>query len=139
MWQFGAVGFRGISLSKGLRTNTVRLKMETLWIIVFLILAYLALELFSSLSSGIFLIYVVYRFIGSKLRGSKCIGIPDELQMPLANGLIRVGSELLVGYEHEWEGGNVIRFAISPEIVREELGTSLRVDWIGRYLMELRK
>ena len=24
MWQFGAVGFRGISLSKGLRTNTVR-------------------------------------------------------------------------------------------------------------------
>lgn len=58
--------------------------------------------------------------------------------MAAANGLIGVGSEVVVAYDAEWDGLNVVAYAISPQIVQEPLGTRFQVLKIGPWKMELR-
>ena len=52
--------------------------------------------------------------------------------------MIGVGSEVAVAYDAEWDGLNVVAYAISPQIVQEPLGTRFQVLKIGPWKMELR-
>lgn len=58
--------------------------------------------------------------------------MPDDLHTAWANGLIRNGDELLVAYQHEGNGGEVVCFAISPELVGCPAGMRLRVVSFNR-------
>ena len=77
------------------------------------------------------------RWICTKRTGVKEIDIPAALSVAVANGLIRAGAELVTGYENEWDGETLMRIAIPPEIVNEELGTRLIVISVGSKRMKL--
>lgn len=85
----------------------------------------------SGLTSGLL------RWIRSKRNGSKVISLPPELAIAAMNGLIRTGSEVVSGYTHEWEGAEISRFAIPPEILGQELGTRMTVIRLEQNVLEV--
>lgn len=74
----------------------------------------------------------------TKRNGSKVINLPPDLAIAAMNGLIRTGSEVVSGYTHEWEGAEISRFAIPPEIMGEEVGTRMTVIRIERNILEVK-
>jgi hypothetical protein len=80
----------------------------------------------------------VIRFARQMLHGSKEITIPEDLKIAAVNGLLTVGSEVVVGDEHQWTGATVRRFAVSPSTVRAESGTILQIIRLTRNSMELK-
>jgi len=111
--------------------------MGGIQIILVGLLVYAVLECLNAIVVGTILVVAVYRFIRSKIRGSRYIDIPEDLRIAVANELIQVNSELVVGTQPEWQGTSVVRFAISKNHAKEEPGTRLRVDSIGKSLIEV--
>jgi hypothetical protein len=106
--------------------------------IAILVIAYIALECFNLLSCGGFLLGGAYRFVRSQLNGTQYVSIPEQLKIPLANQLLDVGSELIVGSEPEWDGHKIIRHSISPEVAGQHVGAKLRIHSFGQRWMEIR-
>jgi hypothetical protein len=99
-------------------------------------LAIWALVDFAVVGSGITRYF--YRCIRARAVGSIEIETPPDLSVAAANGLLHAGSEIVAGYDAEWDGDNVVAYAISPQIVREPLGTRFQVLRIGPRRLELR-
>jgi len=78
------------------------------------------------------------RWIKIKRHGSKEIEMSSDLEVAVASGLIRVGSEIFAGYQSECEGTEISRFAIPPEILGEKLGTRMKVLSINRKVIILK-
>ena len=72
------------------------------------------------------------------LHGSKEFALPEDLKIAATNGLLTVGSEVVVGTEHQWDGITVKRFAVSPTIVHAEEGTIMQIIRLTRNSMELK-
>lgn len=79
-----------------------------------------------------------YRCLRARAFGSIEIDTPPDLCVAAANGLLHAGSELVVGYDAEWDVDDVIAYAISPEIVRESLGARFLVLRVGPRRLELK-
>jgi len=70
--------------------------------------------------------------------GSKDVALPEDLKIAAANGLLTVGSEVVVGDQHQWDGVTVKRFAVAPSIVHAESGVVMQIIRITRDRMELK-
>jgi hypothetical protein len=79
-----------------------------------------------------------YRRLRAKTLGTIEIDTPPDLSVAAANGLLGAGSEIVAAYDAEWDGLNVVAYAISPQIVHEPLGTRFQVLKVGPRKMELR-
>lgn len=79
-----------------------------------------------------------YRCLRARAFGSIEIETPPDLGVVVANGLLHAGSEIVAAYDAEWDGDKVLAYAISPEIVREPLGTRFQVLRVGPRRLELR-
>ncbi len=79
-----------------------------------------------------------YRCLRARVFGSIEIDTPPELSVAAANGLLHAGSEIVAAYDVEWDGDNVVAYAISPQLVREPLGTRFQVLRVGPKRLELR-
>ena len=77
------------------------------------------------------------RWLRSKHGDYVEIDLSSDLATAVANGLIGVGSEVVAGYESEWDGVRVARFAISPEILRKPIGTHLKVIRLDPQTLQL--
>ena len=64
-----------------------------------------------------------YRRVRAKMLGAIEIDTPPDLGVAAANGLLGVGSEVVAGFDAEWDGLKIVAYAISPQIVQEPLGT----------------
>ncbi len=78
-------------------------------------------------------------YLRSKIRGTRLIRTPTEFRYSLTPRPLSKGLELIVGYEDEFDGEQIIRHAISPECSGETLGTILRVDSANKFYLELKK
>jgi hypothetical protein len=78
------------------------------------------------------------RVVRQRLHGSIEIKRPEDLKLAVANGLLSVGSEVVVGVECEWSGNAVSRFSITPGLVHEEPGTLMKVIRLTRNRVELK-
>jgi len=78
------------------------------------------------------------RIVRQMFNRSTVIDIPEDLQIAAANGLLRTGSEVIVGDESQWNGSTVIRFAVSPSMVRERSGTIMRIIRLTSKSIELK-
>lgn len=85
-----------------------------------------------SLMGLVYWIPSMSRTVYLKVRGYIDVPVPDDLHTAWANGLIRDGDELVVGYQHEGNGDHVTRFAVDPGHVGRPVGARLRVVRIGR-------
>ncbi len=88
---------------------------------------YLIAECVSLCSVGRDLTRGVVRLARRKLHGSREIPLTQDLRIAAANGLLKVGSEIVVGTEHQWNGVTVSRFAVAPSIAQAEAGVILQV------------
>jgi hypothetical protein len=79
-----------------------------------------------------------YRRVRAKTLVAIEIDTPPNLGVAAANGLLGVGSEVVVAYHAEWDGLKVVAYAISPQIVQVPLGTRFQVLRIGPKKLELR-
>jgi hypothetical protein len=79
-----------------------------------------------------------YRRVRAKTLSAIEIDTPPDLSVAAANGLLGVGSEVVVAHAAEWDGLHVVAYAISPQVVQEPLGTRFQVLKIGPRKMELR-
>ena len=79
-----------------------------------------------------------YRRVRAKTLGAIEIDTPPDISVAAANGLIGVGSEVVAAYDAEWDGLNVVAYAISPQIAQKPLGTRFQVLKIDPWKMELR-
>lgn len=107
--------------------------------ILFLLMAALgicAMVDFATIGSAISRYF--YRRVRAKTLGAIEIDTPPDLGVAAANGLLGVGSEVVAGYDAEWDGLKIVAYAISPQIVQEPLGTRFQVLKIGPRKMELR-
>jgi hypothetical protein len=93
---------------------------------------YLLVECCSLIRDGTSVIRKAWRFVRSRKLDSRYLKLPEELKIAAANGLISVGSELIVGHEPEWSGTAVRRFAVSPADSGEQSGTVLRIIGMSR-------
>lgn len=80
----------------------------------------------------------LFRMARQVLHGSKEVELPDTLKIAVSNGLLSVGSEVIVGTESQWEGGTVKRFAISPSVVDAKVGTIMQIIRLTRNKIELK-
>ena len=78
-------------------------------------------------------------YLRSKIRGTRLIRTPTEFLHSLTPRPLSKGLELIVGYEDEFDGEQIIRHAISPECSGEQRGTILRVDSANKFYLELKK
>lgn len=106
--------------------------------IVVLLAAYLLAECLNLFIVGTSLTCGLCRTARRILRGSKEIELPEDLKLAAANGLLSVGSEVVVGTECEWAGTTVSRFAVSPDAVHKEPGTLMKVVRLTRNRIELK-
>jgi hypothetical protein len=106
--------------------------------IVMLLTAYLLAECLNFFIVGSSLTRGICRVFRQILHGSKEIELPEDLKLAAANGLLSVGSEVVVGSECEWNGTTVSRFAVSPDAVNQEPGTRMKVVRLTRNRIELR-
>lgn len=105
--------------------------MTSIFIFGFIVI-FLGLELLNFFLVGRGLIAWLIQISRTCLTGTRLIEIPENLTDPIANGLITVGSQLIVGESCEWSEDQVARFAISPELVREAPGSLLLVTRIDQ-------
>ncbi len=96
-------------------------------IIALVILGFLFLEAFNVIFLGVSVSRRIIRFIRTKRRGSQYVRWTESLRIAAANGLLSVGSEIIVSEECEFTGITVSRFAISSLEANEESGTILTV------------
>jgi hypothetical protein len=80
----------------------------------------------------------VIRVVRQWLHGSKEVELPEDLQIAAFHGLLTVGSTVVVGSEHQWDGDAISCFAISPDIVGEKPGTMMQVIRLTRNRIELK-
>ena len=78
------------------------------------------------------------RIARQMLHGSKEVALPEDLRIAATHGLLTVGSEVVVGSEHQWDGDTVRRFAVSPSVVHAEAGAIMRIIRLTRSSMELK-
>lgn len=104
-----------------------------------ILIGLLLLDVIGACVSGIGATGFLWRLFLSKRHGSRFIAVPDDLQTAIANDLIHEGSELIVGFENEWDGGTVRSFAVSPQVVKAEAGTVLRILKVTRRHFELKR
>ena len=109
----------------------------SIFIIGAMITLYVILECVHLFLIGGSLVSHVRRFIRHKLYGAVVIPVPDDLRTAAANGLIGVGSEVIIGYEHDWDGISVKTYAISPSMIDAEAGTKMKISRMTRSKMEL--
>lgn len=107
-------------------------------IIVIILLAVVALApLVDGVWAGWALTRALVRMIRGKRRGSKRVEWPQELRVAAANGLVGIGSELVVGQAAEWEDGRVKRYPIAMADCGEKPGTILTVVGMDEEKMEV--
>jgi hypothetical protein len=87
---------------------------------------------------GSSLIGWVLRIVRQVLHGTKEVALPADLKIAVTNGLLKVGSEVVVETEYQWDGITVKRFAISPTIAHAAEGTIMRIIRLARNSMELK-
>lgn len=107
-------------------------------LIAVLLVVYLLAECLNFFVVGSSLTRGICRVVRRILHGSKEIELPEDLKMAVANGLLSVGSEVVVGSECEWNGTTVSRFATSSDAVNQEPGTRMKVVRMTRNRIELR-
>jgi hypothetical protein len=95
--------------------------------IAIVILAFVFLEAFNVMVLGVSISKRIIRFIRTKRHGSKYLPWTESLGIAAANGLLSVGSEMIVAEECEFTGITVTRFAIHPLEANEKSGTILTV------------
>ncbi|MFT5905206.1 MAG: hypothetical protein ACI9E1_000800 [Cryomorphaceae bacterium] len=83
--------------------------------------------------------YFAIVYIRSKIRGTRIIRTPNEFLHPLTPRPLSKGLELIVGYEDEFDGEQIVRHSISPECSGEQLGAILRVNSANKFYLELKK
>lgn len=103
-----------------------------------LVAVYILAECVNLYMVGSSLIGGGFRIARQLLHGSKEVTLPEDLKIAATNGLITVGSELVVGTGHQWEGATVSRFAISPPIVHADVGARMKIIRLTRNSMELK-
>ena len=106
-------------------------------LLLIFIVAFIGLAVWDAISSSCSVIYSICRSTRSKIRGTRYIRIPEVLQTPITNNVIDVGSELIVGAADELQGVRVIRYAIAPQVAKQDLGTILRIDSISKDYIEI--
>lgn len=106
--------------------------------IVVLLAVYLLAECLNLFIVGTSLTRGICRVVRQIRHGSKEMEMPEDLKLAAANGLLSVGSEVVVGSECEWTGTTVSRFAVSPDAVNKEPGTLMKVVRLTRDRIELR-
>lgn len=79
-----------------------------------------------------------YRGLRSMALGTIEIDTPPDLGLAAVNGLLGVGSVIVAGDEAEWDGHNVVVYAISPKIVHAPQGSRFQVVKVSPRKMELR-
>lgn len=104
---------------------------------IFLVI-YILAECVNLYMVGSSLIGGVFRITRQVLHGSKVVELPEDLKIAAANGLLSVGSEVVVGTEPQWDGVTVRRFAVSPSIVHTDVGTTMQIIRLTRSNMELK-
>ncbi len=87
---------------------------------------------------GSSLIGGVFRIARQVLHGSKEVALPEDLKIAATNRLLKVGSEVVVGTEYQWDGITVKRFAVSPTIVHADEGVIMQIIRLTRNSMELK-
>lgn len=105
---------------------------------VALVAAYLIAECINLLIVGDSLTRGIYRVFRQRLHRSTDIALPEDLKLAIANGLLSVGSEVVVGAECEWTGSTVSRFAVAPHIVDQEPGMLMKVIRLTQNRIELK-
>ena len=94
-------------------------------------------EIFIIISTGHSVFVSIWRWLNARRKGHRLIKIPEELQVAIANELIKTGDELIVAHEHEWTDDTVTRFAISPERAKLTVGNTLFIQKIHREEFEI--
>ena len=79
-----------------------------------------------------------FRIARQVLHGSKEVVLPEDLKIAATNGLLKVGDEVVVGTEYQWDGITVKRFAVSPTIVHADEGSMMQIIRLTRNSMELK-
>ena len=110
--------------------------MDVLFFILLILAASAIIDAANLLIGSVSLLAMLYRFIRSRIRGTRYIRIPDYLQIPIANGAIGLGSELVVGETGSLQS-EVERFAILPEHAKQQAGVIMRVVGVSMRLMEV--
>lgn len=103
-----------------------------------LLAVYILAECVNLYMVGSSLIGGVFRIARQVLHGSKEVALPEELKIAATNGLLKVGSEVVVGTEYQWDGITVKRFAVSPTIVHADEGAIMQIIRLTRNSMELK-
>lgn len=106
-------------------------------IIVVLVGVYLVVELLSTVFDVYGMFRDAWRWLRGKKRRSKVVAWPQDLRVAAANGLVGIGSELVVGGPVLWENGAVKRFSITTADCGEEAGTVLKVIGMNKEGMEV--
>lgn len=106
-------------------------------IVVALVGVYVLVELLCAVFDVYEMFRGVWRWLRGKKRGAKVVAWPQDLQVAAANGLVGIGSELVVGEPVLWENGVVKRFTIAAADCGEEAGTVLKVVGMNKRGMEV--
>lgn len=111
---------------------------SAVFIVCVVVLLYVAAECFVVVAFGVSSLASIRRFVCAKIRGTRFLPLKDELRTLVANGSIRVGSELIVGRRHDASDIQAVIYAVPPDLARKEPGTKLLVESIGKNFIELR-
>jgi hypothetical protein len=103
-----------------------------------LLAVYVLAECINLFMVGSSLSLCLFRIVRQMLHGSKEVALPEDLKIAATNGLLTVGSEVVVGTEHQWDGFTVRRFAISPSIVHADVGAIMQIIRLTRSSIELK-
>ena len=82
-------------------------------IIVGLVVLCVAVEIILIFGHSLSLFSSGYRWWRSRREGTTVIDPPHMLQCHLLSGTLSVGTELVVGAEHEWDGDTLKRLGVS--------------------------
>lgn len=106
--------------------------------VLFIILGVaMLLPLLDVLITGGVILKGAWRFVRCKIRGSKLVDWPQDLKVAAANGLVGIGSELVVGGPAQWDGARVKRYSIAAADCGEQPGAVLKVIGTGRNKIEV--
>jgi len=80
----------------------------------------------------------VWRWLRNKLTSTLEIDTPPDLAIAAANRLVAAGSEVVVGFEAEWNESHVVAYAIPPHLVSAPIGTRFEVIHVDAKKVRLR-
>ena len=80
----------------------------------------------------------LWRWLRDRTTSTIEIDTPPELAVAAANQLVAAGSQVVVGYDAEWDGSHVVAYAIPPALVSKPTGTRFEVVHIGPKKLRLR-